>query len=227
VPVLLLRGCFRPARPGTEAGRKERIGWEERCRRNWRTLLAHGAERWATRLSRSEMSRRRVESKQLFARWRTYMATGTKGTERAVRAPSTARIAPAECSVVRGSRPALFLLGDEVRQRHGLAELLHDHPRRVGTTVDRNCSWSATNSHCVRCGGHHRASVCRRTDPRLPPGCAYLQQPAFRAALSSESRQGLTTRWKNKAADPPRLCRFRPPLLQVGDQRAPAHFHMR
>jgi peptide-methionine (R)-S-oxide reductase len=55
---------------------------------------------------------------------------------------------------LRGLRSRQLFLDDEIRQRHGLAELLGAARQRGRTTEDTVLRHGAHAVHCSRCGGH-------------------------------------------------------------------------
>ena len=55
---------------------------------------------------------------------------------------------------MRGLRAAALHVGDEVRERHRLAELLRAFPGAVATKVDYKIILPRTEYHCARCEGH-------------------------------------------------------------------------
>ena len=76
-----------------------------------------------------------------------------EGTERAFQQPAERREAPRPLRLRRLPAPAV-LVGDEIRQRHRLAELLHDAAAAVETSTDFKLLFPRTEYHCARCGGH-------------------------------------------------------------------------
>jgi hypothetical protein len=77
--------------------------------------------------------------------------------QRRHRAP---RHQPAEPGEAQGTLPlrrlrsAAVQLGDEVRERHRLAELLRRDPGAIGTKTDLKMILPRTEYHCARCEGH-------------------------------------------------------------------------
>ena len=75
------------------------------------------------------------------------------GTERAGTEPARPREAPRHLHL-RRLRPAALHLGDEVRLRHRLAELLRAARRRGRHHGGPQLLHARTEVHCARCGGH-------------------------------------------------------------------------
>ena len=92
--------------------------------------------------------------------WRTRLTPAQCRVLRRPPATKPAHSSPLETETrlghlwLRRMRPEPVRLGDEVRQRHRLAELLGVADGAVGTSTDRSFFMTRTEVHCRRCGGH-------------------------------------------------------------------------
>ncbi len=122
----------------------------DEIRRDWKSFVPAGAmlppaqpplsltpDEWKARLSKEQFHILREE-----------------GTEPAGTQPAERREAPRRLRL-RGLRPAALHLGNEVRQRHRLAVVLHLDPGRAPDQDDYKILYPRTEYHCARCGGHH------------------------------------------------------------------------
>jgi len=113
----------------------------DEMQKNWKALLADKAD---IATSAEPLKRTNAEWKKLLSP-AAYDVLREEGTERAGTSPLNAEKRPG-VFVCAGCKPAAVHLGDEVRKRHRLAELLHDHTGAFATRKTTNSFIHAPNT---------------------------------------------------------------------------------
>ena len=136
---------------GARAAQREPMKGVEDLQKNWRALLADGADIAAA--ATPPLNRTNAEWKKLLVP-ASYDVLREEGTERAGTSPLNAEKRPG-VFVCAGCSLPLFTSAMKYESGTGWPSFFTTIPGAFGIKTDHKIIYPRTEYHCARCGGHH------------------------------------------------------------------------